>query len=65
MTKEQVKALPCGIYKIYWVGGGTSVAALGMKRNGNKWLAPTNWMSPTRKQNIWEKIYRMKSIPTY
>lgn len=35
---------PSGLYRIHWVGGGTSVAAVGMYPNGSTWIAPTNWV---------------------
>ena len=62
MTKEQVKALPLGLYKVWWVSGGTSECAIGMLDNGDRWLAPTNWTKPTTEQKFWRRIWRMKRI---
>lgn len=62
MTKAQVKALPLGLYKVWWVGGGTSECAVGQQNDGDKWLAPTNWVAPTLEQRFWRRIYRMKQI---
>jgi len=43
MTEDQVRQLPLGLYRVYWLSGGMSVAAVGMDSAGNHWLAPTNW----------------------
>jgi hypothetical protein len=38
---------PPGLYKIYWVGeNGSSLASIGISRDGEQWFAPTNWVSP-------------------
>ena len=34
-----------GLYKIYWNSGGHSVASVGYDACGNRWFAPTNWVS--------------------
>lgn len=37
-----------GLYRVYWTmdtGGGCSLAAIGVKSNGENWIAPTNWVS--------------------
>lgn len=36
---------PLGLYRIHWVSGGTSLAAIGQTRDGGRWIAPTNWFS--------------------
>jgi hypothetical protein len=41
---EQIKP---GIYHVLWRDGGASVAAVGMNRDGTRWLAPTNWVEPS------------------
>jgi hypothetical protein len=35
--------LPIGIYRLYWVDGGSSRAAVGMLYDGTRWFAPSNW----------------------
>lgn len=35
-----------GLYRIHWKDGGSSLAAIGMCRNGAWWVAPTNWVEP-------------------
>lgn len=36
--------IPLGLYKIYWLSGGYSLAAVGFNNAGKRWLAPTNWI---------------------
>ena len=48
MKKEKVQQLKHGLYRIFWkksCGGGVSLAAVGSKMNGDRWMAPTNWCS--------------------
>jgi len=40
---EVPKVYPPGLYKVYWKGGGSSLAAIGMTIDGKNWIAPTNW----------------------
>lgn len=46
MTKDEVRNLALGLYKIHWKTGGCSYAAVGMLPCGGRWLAPTNWVTP-------------------
>jgi hypothetical protein len=68
MQNSLVKNLVNGVYLIHWKtsqGGGASLAAVGTLANGNKWLAPTNWVSPTLNQepnNHWRKVSRVTLI---
>ena len=59
MTKEQVKELKSGIYRIYWKSGGTSLASVGVTRNGGRWIAPINWVLPTDDQDYWEHVLKV------
>jgi hypothetical protein len=46
MRKSEFNALHLGLYQVFWKdGGGTSLAAMGQKSNGDRWLAPTNWLA--------------------
>lgn len=45
MTKKQAKSLTLGVFRLYWKSGGSSVAAVGMDRAGERWMAPSNWIS--------------------
>jgi hypothetical protein len=45
---NEIKKL--ALYRVYWKeleGGGSSVAAIGMRANGMLWIAPTNWTDPS------------------
>ncbi|MBD8556344.1 hypothetical protein IFT84_17690 [Rhizobium sp. CFBP 8762] len=37
---------PLGLYRVHWKSGGNSLAAIGMGSNGDRWIAPTNWIRP-------------------
>lgn len=66
MKKEDVKKLNHGLYIIKWKkknGGGTSLASVGSTSNGDRWLAPCNWVSgSTSDSEIWDKIKKVKLI---
>jgi len=42
---ENQKGLKHGIYKIYWISGGSSLAAIGFTHDGTNWFACCNWTS--------------------
>ena len=56
MIDYEVKALRLGIYRLHWKSGGTSVASVGMIENGDKWMAPTNWVRPSENQLNWRDV---------
>ena len=62
MTKAESKKLPLGLYRVWWKRGGFSFAALGMLPNGDRWLAPTNWVHSTEIQNVWRSVDRLDPI---
>lgn len=44
MTRDEVKKLPPGIYRLTWKNlEGVSLAAVGLLHNGMRWYAPINW----------------------
>ena len=45
MRTREVNKLKHGLYKIYWCSGGFSICAMGGDRNGDRWIASTNWTS--------------------
>ena len=48
MKISEVRKLKHGLYLVHWKpshGGGTSLAAVGSYGNGDRWLAPTNWIA--------------------
>lgn len=68
MKQHEAKLLKLGLYKINWKkkhGGGTSLAAIGMIENGDRWLAPVNWIRPTEKQDVWKWIKSVEIIAAY
>ncbi len=67
MLKSEVSLLSPGLYRVFWKeknGGGSSVAAVGITANGDRWLAPTNWLSPTDRNHYraWHKVERVELI---
>lgn len=58
MNKREVAKLDPGIYRVYWKTGGYSIAAVGVMGNGEKWLAPLNWISVAQEVNhtAWRKV---------
>lgn len=48
MTKIEANKLDLGLYELRWKeseGGGASLAAVGYDEAGNRWFAPTNWLT--------------------
>lgn len=45
MTLEEANQLPHGLYRIQWKDGRQSLAAVGSKYDGTRWLCCTNWVS--------------------
>lgn len=67
MYQDEVSKLAPGIYRVYWVAAGpvlTSVAAVGLHANGKRWIAPTDWVSPRRKTNLWNLVSHVELITT-
>lgn len=66
MTTKQVQQLNHGFYVIFWkksCGGGYSYAAVGSMSNGNRWMAPTNWVSgSTDKKKHWRDVSRVIKV---
>ncbi len=57
MKKSEVQKLQHGLYHIYWKGGGSSLASIGSMPNGDRWMSPTNWISPgTSKREHWKAV---------
>jgi hypothetical protein len=69
MRKADFQATPQGLYLIYWKGGGSSLAAVGQRNNGDNWLAPCNWITPDLSndfdgygRSLWSQILRMEQV---
>lgn len=50
-----------GLFRVYWRSGGSSLAAIGTKPDGSKWIAPTNWVSGSADFD-WGDILEIESI---
>ncbi|KFL31720.1 hypothetical protein JP75_06505 [Devosia riboflavina] len=57
-------AVDPGLYRVHWKSGGTSLAAIGMMSDGNRWIAPTNWLRPCEMPSAgeWAEIDRIEKI---
>ena len=63
MTQDELKALPAGIYRIYWTNGrGASVASIGFDRDGMPRSAGAAWLSPEALFGRRDDIERMQLI---
>ena len=72
MKLWQTYELPIGLYRVYWKekhGGGSSLAVIGQKYSGARWLACANWtcgantQSPgTSKAEVWDKVSHVERI---
>ena len=67
MNEQEVKELKLGVYRLYWVEGGTSVACVGQTYSGNKWYAPSNWTTSDQGHltivgKDWDKIEKVELI---
>lgn len=56
MNEAQSKQLKPGFYRLFWADGGSSLAAVGINKVGNRWMAPINWVSPSSAQRNWKKV---------
>lgn len=65
MTQEQARQLDHGLYRLFWKGGGTSLASVGSLHDGQHWFAPTNWTSVTAggiASTDWAKVAKVEKI---
>jgi hypothetical protein len=56
-----------GLYVIDWKSGGSSAAAIGMKEDGSRWIAPVNWVAPSvdSSADLWGEIERTYPVIAY
>ena len=64
---RKMKGLKHGVYKIFWIGGGSSLASIGYTHDGTNWFAPCNWTSkdnnkPMVASTKWQMIDRIEFI---
>lgn len=65
MSDDEVNQLEHGIYRIYWLSGGSSLASVGSLHSGRRWFAPANWTSFIETgiaSTSWERIERVELI---
>jgi len=63
MKKAKVQELTHGLYRVFWKEGGSSLAAVGSLANGDRWISPTNWISPgSSDREIWKAIKEVMLI---
>jgi hypothetical protein len=58
ITKED--RLSPGLYRVHWVSGGSSLAAIGINEDGTNWLAPINWVRTC--STSWDRVARVERI---
>lgn len=59
------KTCRAGLYRLHWVSGGTSLAAVGHLYDGTAWFAPINWTSVTTAGIAsieWERVDRFERL---
>lgn len=59
----QHSELPHGLYKIFWEGGGSSLASVGSDESGARWFSPTNWVGGLPSLD-WSKVKGVERIRT-
>jgi len=62
IESNPIKDIPIGAYKIYWKSGQSSVATIYMDYGGTKWIAPSNWVGPSRLESVLPSIKRFKPL---
>lgn len=67
MTTKQVQKLEHGFYIIFWKkseGGGYSYASVGSTANGDRWMAPTNWidLGTLGKKSLWRRVKKVIKV---
>jgi len=60
ISQEEIQALETGLYRIWWLDGGSSLAAVGIRSCGTKWFAPTNWVSGD--SSDWSSVERVTKL---
>ncbi len=65
MRRSEADKLRHGVYRLFWKGGGSSVAAVGSLHDGAAWYAPSNWVSATPTgvaSTVWNRVERVQLI---
>ena len=59
------KSVGHGLYRIHWKSGGDSLAAIGVTRDGGRWLAPVNWVSPATSDNWMDDVKQLEKLTPF
>jgi hypothetical protein len=66
ISNEEVAKLKHGLYKIFWVSGAYSLAAVGSTYSGKRWYAPVHWTSEDHPLSVastdWTRVSRVEEI---
>jgi hypothetical protein len=62
MNKRDSGKLHHGLYEVFWKSGGMSLAAVGSRCDGSRWLAPTNWIGFDDPAMAWHMVECVKLI---
>ena len=70
MRRTEVQKLGHGLYRIHWLGDTrTSIAAVGSNSKGQRWLAPTNWISISHETafstKAWSQVERVVKLTAH
>ena len=66
MKKAEVQKLHHGLYRIHWKHGEESLAAVGSMSNGDRWMAPINWITPgTDAIKYWHMVEKVEVLFRY
>lgn len=62
MLMREANQLAPGLYRIYWRTGGSSLAAVGVTSEGNRWMAPINWVYPGDSYSSWWLVTKVEKL---
>ena len=62
MNRGEIRRIEPGLYVILWKHGGMSFAAVGVRADGMRWLAPCNWIEPTTVDTVIESWEQVESV---
>lgn len=64
MRQTDVAKLNLGLYRVYWKqsSGGMSWAAVGMTASGQRWFAPTNWLTVPAMGAWWKQVEQVEEV---
>jgi len=65
MSAWEATGLFPAIYRLHWMEGGSSLAAVGMLHDGARWFAPVNWTGVVQERIAsvaWDKVERAELV---